>query len=431
MAGSAKLYARDLQVIAAAQHLRFFPAGYASGRGARVVDVEGRSLVDLSGSWGAASVGYAHPEVSAAVAEAARMMPGASILSATNPEAVSLAEELVDMVPGEGHRKVYLGHAGTDANSAVVRTARLATGRRRIVTFQGSYHGGIGDAEAVSGLHLARLASSPAAVTAVPFPSETRMGSMDESLAAVAAELAPGDVAAVFVEAIQSDGGVVVPPPGFLAELRRACARRATLLVCDEVKVGLGRTGLLHAFQADDVVPDVVTLGKGLGGGLPLAAAIGPADVLDAATASVLLTTAGNPVSAAAGRAVLRVIAHERLPDRARLAGARLKAQLAEVARRHPAVAAVRGRGLALGIELRGEDGAPSALYTAKTVYRAYELGVVVHYVGADSNVIELTPPLVITDQDVDLAVAVLDQALDDVSLGRVTDADVKAYAGW
>jgi 4-aminobutyrate aminotransferase len=249
------------------------------------------------------------------------------------------------------------------------------------------------------------------------------------SLAEVEAELRGGDVACVLAEPILSDGGMVVPPPGWLAQLAALCRRYDTLLVCDEVKVGLGRPGLLHAFALDGAEPDIVTFGKVLGNGLPLSAAVGPAWVLDGPPAAALLTTAGNPVCTAVGRAVLRTLVAEELPQRAKRAGERLAAGLRELDL--PQVGDVRGHGLAIGVELVTDRGSrePDPRLAATTVYRAFELGAVVHYVGG--NVLEVTPPLVISDDEVDTAVDLLGRAISDAAAGLVPDEAVAAYAGW
>lgn len=423
------LYGRDARAIAPIEHLRFSPLAITRASGCHVTDDAGRDLLDLSAGWSAAAVGYAHPGVVQAVTAAVSSMAGASVLSSTNPEVVALAEELLAVVPGTGDRRVYVGHSGSDANAAALGAARRATGRHRVLAFDGSYHGGFGVGQAVSGLHVAAGTAPDAGLTLLPYPDSTNL---DGVLAGVHDELAHRDVAVVAVEAIQCDGGVRVPPPGFLWALRTACDQTGTLLLCDEVKVGLGRTGDWWAFEADAVVPDLVTLGKALGGGLPLSAAVGPADVLGAGHASALLTTAGNPVCSAAGRAVLRIVAEEGLPARARSVGAHLASGLEQLAVRHPAVGEVRGRGLILGFEMTDPaSGRAAPALAAKVSLRAFELGAVLYPVGATGNVLELTPPLTMSVGDADRALDILDRAVGDVGRGLVSDDSIASFQGW
>lgn len=428
------LYQRDAAAIAGIEKLRFFPLEVSSGHGSTLVTPDGRELLDLSATWTASGLGHGHPAVVDAVSRAVRSSPGAGGLSAVHPDSVGLAEDLLALVPGEGERRVYLGHAGSDANDVALRACRHATGRRTVVAFEHSYHGGVGVAMGVSGVHVdAGVQPDPDAVF-LPYPNPFRPVRDDVGadvaacLDQAAQHLSSGSVACLIVEPILSDGGLIVPPDGFLARLHELCRTFDVPMICDEVKMGLGRPGTLHAFEHDGVVPDIVTFGKVLGGGLPLSAAVGPAQILDNPPAAALLTTAGNPVCTAAGRAVLATIVDEHLPERA----AKVGAALADGLRALPSdrIGDVRGRGLAIGVELVDpETGRRDAQFAAQVVYRAWELGVVVYYVGG--NVLEITPPLILTESEAATAVEILGAAIADAAAGRVNSEEVARYAGW
>jgi 4-aminobutyrate aminotransferase len=413
---------RDAGVIAGIEKLRFFDLAAVGGSGSRLRLEDGREALDLSASWGAASLGNAHPEIAAAVGRASADMPGASILSLVNGPAVELAERILATLGG-GDRRVWLGHSGSDANDTAVRALTAATGRPRVISFERAYHGALTGSIAISGHPALDQGEKAAGLIQLPYPDPRDDEAADAVLEELEAQLARHgeQVAACFVEPILSDGGLIVPPSGFLAGLSERCRAHGVLLVCDEVKVGLARSGTLHAFQIDDVEPDVVCLGKGLGGGLPLSAVVGPASVMDHTTAFSLMTTAGNPVCAAAGLTVLEVIERDGLAARAAEAGERFRAGLRGLG--SPLVRDVRGRGLAIGVEL-AEPG--SGL---KVCFRAAHLGAVFYYVGTD--VLELTPALTISDAELDEGVELIGRALADVADGVVTDADVAAYAAW
>lgn len=438
--GQAELPARDAKLIGANQKLRFFPLSIVSANGSEVTDHTGRTLLDLSAAWGANGVGHAHPQVVAAVQDAAAAGGSASVLSAMSPAATALAEKLLSIVPAAvpADQRVILGHSGTDANSAALAAARAATGRPGVVAFAGGYHGGFGAAQQVSGVFIAdglpaaegtRLLEFPVATGEADRDAQTR----DTVLSALDRALADGSIAAVIVEPMQSDGGVLVPPAGFLAGVAERAKAAGALLICDEVKIGLGRTGKWHGFSHEGVIPDLVTFGKSLGGGLPLSAVTGPAWVLDVAPASTLLTTAGNSISAAAGLAVLNVIEAEGLAANAQERGEQFRALIREAQQQRPEILEIRGLGLSLGIELidprTPEDLTAAAELTRRVIFRMWQLGVVCYLVRG--NVIELTPPLNLSARDAERAVETLTRAIADVRAGLVTDADIAPFLGW
>ena len=430
---------RDARVIANIGRLRFSPLSLIGGRGNRLIEDGGRELLDLSASFGPAILGYSHPAIARAVADACASMAGASLLACPNENAVALAEELLRLTPGHGERRVWFGHSGSDANDCAMRVVQAATGRSRFISFIGSYHGNLSGSMSVSG-HTAMTHTLPrAGLLLLPYPHPYRPTfSADDVLTLLDYQFAttcpPEQVAAIFIEPLMADGGLVVPPPGFLAAIQQRCRRHGIHVIVDEVKVGLGRSGKLHCFEHEGLEPDLVVFGKGLGGGLPLSAVIGPRQIMDHAPAFVLQTTAGNPVTTAAGRAVLRTIAEEGLVQRASRLGETLAGGLRALSAHQPMIGEVRGRGLAIGVDLVSDrlsrEPVPVAT-TAKVIYRAWQLGAVFFYVGLRGNVLELTPPLTLSEAEAAEGIAIIDQAMTEVAAGAVTDADVAPFMMW
>ena len=435
------LYDRDGVALSKLQKLRFFPLALTGGHGSYVVDETGRDLLDLSASWGAVSLGHSHPALVEAVSTALQNQAGASVLSSTNEAAVGLAERLLDLTPGIGDRKVWLGHSGSDANETVARAVTAATGRQRIITFAGAYHGGTAGSMAVSGHSVQTHAEKSDGLISLHYPDPYRPVDSDTTGASVLETLKqrfetdapPRDIAAVFIEPIQSDGGLIVPPPGFLKQLCDLCKDHGILTISDEVKVGVGRTGRFTCADHEDFVPDIITMGKGLGGGLPISAAIGPAEIMDFATSFSMQTLHGNPICAAAGKAVLDTIHAENLLENAAKTGSYLIQSLQQLMQSHELIGDVRGRGLTVGVELveTRSRKQPAARAAAKIVYRAFELGLVHYYVGMNSNVLELTPPLNLSEQEVDEAVSILSKAIQDTVAGQVPDDVLTGFEGW
>ena len=351
------------------------------GKGARVWDADGREYVDLLAGIAVNALGHAHPDVVEAVSAQLGTLGHTSNLAIT-PPAVELAERLVALLdpPGARGGRVFFCNSGAEANEAAFKLSRR-TGRPRVIVAERSFHGRTMGA-------LALTAQPPKQDPFRPLPGDVAVVPYGDASALAAT--VDSHTAAVFLEPIQGEGGVVPPPPGYLARAREACDRVGALLVLDEVQTGIGRTGQWFAHQEDDVRPDVVTLAKGLGGGLPIGACIAFGD------AAALLgpgshgsTFGGNPVSCAAALAVLTVIERDGLMSRARTAGERLRA----ITSADPRVTEVRGRGLLLGVVL--DAPIAGAIETA-----AREHGIIVNAVAPD--VVRMAPPLVLADADLE-----------------------------
>ena len=437
------LVARDAAVIADAQKIRFFPFAPVAADGVHVIDADGRRLLDFTSGWAVANSGYRNARVRAAILAEVERGSYAGVVSAAIEPAIILAERLLSLTALRRPSKVWFGHSGSDANEALARLVRRATGRSRIITFSGAYHGSTDGSAALSGhTAQARWALSEHAAR-LPFPDAYRAPNSDAGAEEasildlleqrLASDWPAPETAALLIEPIQSDGGILIPSSSFLRGLERICRDHDILLAVDEVKVGLGRTGDWFGWQASGIEPDLVVLGKSLGAGLPLSAIMGPSDVLDVEPAMALFTTAGNPIACAAALGGLDALELDGLPVNASLVGAELGAMLRGMAVERPLVGDVRGRGLVLGVELvrDRETKEPADRETAKVSLRAAQLGLAVFYVGMRSNVLEITPPLCLSVAEAAEGVRLLGQAIDDVADGRVPDGALAGYAGW
>jgi acetylornithine/N-succinyldiaminopimelate aminotransferase len=373
------------------------PVALASGDGAVVTDVDGKTYLDLLGGIAVNVLGHRHPAVIEAVAHQMATLGHTSNLYATEP-GIALAEELVALLGADAQTRVFFCNSGTEANELAFKLSRL-TGRTKLVAAQEAFHGRTMGSLALTGQPTKRAPFEPlpGCVTHVPY------GDTDALAAAV-----DDDTAAVFLEPIMGESGVVVPPEGYLAAARDITARHGALLVLDEVQTGMGRTGAFFAHQHDGITPDVVTLAKGLGGGLPIGACLAVGPAADLLTPGLHGSTfGGNPICTAAALAVLRVLAAEDLVRHAEVLGKSVRHGIETLG--HVLIDEVRGRGLLWGMVLT----APRA----KDVEAAARIaGFLVNATAPD--VIRLAPPLIITEAQIDSFIAALPGILDTAGAG-------------
>ncbi|WP_424190208.1 acetylornithine transaminase [Actinokineospora sp. G85] len=370
------------------------------GEGAHVFDADGNRYLDLVGGIATNALGHAHPAVVEAVTAQIATLGHTSNLY-TNPVALELAEALLDVAGLTGQAKVLFANSGAEANEAALKLSRL-TGRTKVVACEGAFHGRTMGALALTGQPAKRTPFEPVTpgVTHIPH------GDLDALKAAV-----DTDTAALFLEPVLGEGGVVAAPDGYLQAAREITAAAGALLVLDEVQTGVGRLGSWFAFQQAGITPDVFTLAKGLGGGLPLGACVAVGAAAELFGPGQHGTTfGGNPVSAAAGLAVLRTIAADDLLAHVAALGKDIAAGIEALD--HPLVAGVRGRGLLLGIAL-------TAPASAGVAAAALEAGYLVNNVQPD--VVRLAPPLILTDEQAGAFLADLPGILDTAPLPATT----------
>jgi 4-aminobutyrate aminotransferase len=434
----------DARHLASVLKVRFFPLAIASADGCRITDTDGVTRLDFTAGWAVANLGYNNPRVREAVTQQFSRTSFGTLTAMMNEQSVRLAERLAGYLPGDFEKKVWYGLHGSDANDCLAKLVPLATGRRRMISFIGGYHGQTAGSAGLSGHTAQAKAGGGSNVVKIPYPDPYRpvLGAGRDPGDAVLDYLEnyilrticpPEDTAGIIVEPVQSDGGDIVPPPRFLAGLQAICRRHGIMLLIDEVKIGFGRSGRMFAFEHFGIEPDAVSLGKSMGGGMPISAVVGRRELLDVAPAINMYTMAGNPVACAAALASLDEIEERGLAAQAASTGGYLLSGLRELQERHPLIGDVRGLGMMLGLETvrDRETREPADREMAKIVYRAFELGLVVFYGGIYSNVMEITPPLVMTEAEVDEGIAILDQAIGEVEAGKVSDEVLGDYAGW
>ena len=443
---SKAIVARDLRVYTTASRIPYFPLVVARGRGATIEDVDGNTYLDFLSSAASLNTGHAHPKIVAAVQAQAEKFLNYTVVYAYHQPATELAEKLVQVVPVPAPKKVSFGMSGSDANDGAIKLVRRATGRPKIIAFLRSYHGSTYGAASLSAVSLNMkrgLGPMLPDIYHVPFadcyrcPFGQTYGkcgvecvSYIESL--LSSAVPADEVAAMFLEPIQGDAGIVVPPPEFLQGLKRICDQNGILFVAEEVQTGCGRTGKWFASEHWSLEPDVMILGKSLGAGMPISAIVARQDLMDAwELPAHLFTNAGNAVCCAAAIANIEVIEEEKLVERSATLGEQILSHFRELQQKYELIGDVRGKGMLIGVDLvknrqtkeRARDEA------AKVCMRCYEKGLILSFFS--NSVLRIAPPLVVTDAEVERALGIIEDSLREVQEGKVPEEIIKDTKGW
>jgi 4-aminobutyrate aminotransferase len=406
-------------------YTRSYPLVAQSGKGIVVTDVDGNEFFDFSAGIAVTSTGHCHPKVVAAIQKQAAELIHMSGTDFYYESMITLAERLSKIAPMPGPHKIYYGNSGTEAVECALKLARYHTKRQHVIAFLGAFHGrtmGALSLTASKPQQRRRFGPPPPGVTHIQYPDVYRFANGDPDFALKCARyiedrlfktvLPPEEVAAIFVEPVQGEGGYVPAPTEFMQELRRICDKHGIMLVCDEVQSGMGRTGKYWAVEHSGVHPDIITSAKGIASGMPLGVVISKADVMDWIPGSHASTFGGNPVCIAAALATLDVIEQERLLENSTEVGNYMMKRMADWPSKHKLVGDVRGRGLMIGVELVKDKKTKefAAEERDRVVELAFDRGVL--FLGCGPSTVRISPGLVVSQEEAEVAVDVLEESI-------------------
>jgi 4-aminobutyrate aminotransferase len=407
-------------------YTRSYPLVAKRGRGIVIEDVDGNEFFDFSAGIAVTSTGHCHPEVVAAIQKQAGELIHMSGTDFYYESMITLAERLSKVAPMKGPHKAYYGNSGTEAVECALKIARYHTQRPYCIAFYGAFHGrtmGALSLTASKPQQRRRFNMATPGVTHVPYPNiYHRPEGTDAKQYAIdcarfieervfKSTVPPEEVAAIFVEAQQGEGGYIPAPPEFMQELRAICDRHGILLVCDEVQAGCGRTGKWWGVQHTGVEPDIITIAKGIASGMPLGVTLTRAGIMDWVPGSHASTFGGNPVCIAAALATMDILEREAIQNSATV-GAHMKQRMSKWVESHPMVGDVRGNGLMLGVEIVGDKKTKSQVGAKRdrVVELAFERGLL--FLGAGESTVRLSPPLIVSKEEADVAMDVLEESI-------------------
>jgi 4-aminobutyrate aminotransferase len=413
---------RDQQV-ASPSYPRDYPFVISHGRGTEAWDVDGNRFLDFAAGIAVCATGHAHPRVVKAVQDAAAKFLHISS-DYWHEEMTALAERLSAIVPLGEPGMCFFCQSGTESVEGALKLARYVTGRQRIIAFLGSFHGRtMGSLSLTSSKYTQQAGFAPTmpGVTHVPYPNTYRplFAGADQGSAVLdyirmlfERNVPPQEVAAIVIEPLQGEGGYLVPPDGFLAGLRQLCDEHGILLVFDEVQSGIGRTGRMFASQHSGVLPDIMTLAKGLGSGMPIGAVVAKQSIMKKWKKGAHGNTfGGNPVCCAAANATIDLVREQYVQNAAKV-GAHFMKRLGELRAAYPCIGDLRGQGLMIGMELIEPDGTPARALVDRILHTAYHNGLLLLSCGVST--LRFMPPLCVTEAEVDEAMTYLRPSLDE-----------------
>jgi 4-aminobutyrate aminotransferase len=430
--------------------LKYYPLVVVRAEGARVWDADGNEYIDFLSSAATYNVGHRHPKVVDAIKKQVDELLNYTLIYLYEEQPVRLAKYLIEITPGIFRKKVMFGFSGSDAIDTALIAARAYTRRKHVISFHGAFHGTTYGALSATGIVSPEVREIVFPIRDIHFieypdpyrnswningyenPSELSnvvLSHVERRIKELNEE-----VSAVIIEPIQGDAGVVVPPKEFVKGLRELTREYNILLIDDEVQSGMGRTGKWWAIEHFGVSPDILVTAKALGGGMPISAVVGKAEIMEAIPPSLLgFTHSGHAVSARAAIATIEVIRKENLVERASKLGYHVIKRLEEISEEIPIIGDVRGKGLMIGVDIVKymKTKEPDRKMALKICWRAWEKGLILITFGKYGNVLRIAPPLNISNKELDKGLEIIKESMKDVMRGEIPDDVLKYLRGW
>lgn len=435
---SKEISKREREVLGKTQKLPYCPIVFKYGKGSLLYDYEGKEYIDLLSSASSSNIGYGNEEIAEAVKEQMLKLSQMAMVYFPCKEPVEYAEKLIELYPGDNNKKVLFSTTGSEGIDAAMKLAKAYTGRNKIISFNGSYHGSTFGAMSVSAISLnmkRKVGSLIPDIYHFNYPTcykcpygkceaSCNLECLKEIENAFNLYLPSEEVAAVFFEPIAGDSGIIVPPKKYVQALYNLCKENNILFIVDEIQQAWGRSGKFFSIEHFDVEPDIIVMGKSSGGGLPMGITMGKSEIIDCLNAPAhVFTLSGNPTVCVAALKMLEIYERENLVEQSRVKGEYFKNKFLDLQKKYDIIKDVRGLGLSIGVDLTDKD------TCTKIIYECQQKGLVLISLG--ELTLRVQPPLIITYEEMDKAIDIIEQAIRDFIDGKISDEAFEVIKGW
>lgn len=443
---SLEIVERDEKIYPEFGRMPYYPLAIKKGRGAIIEDMDGNQFIDMLASASSLNTGHSHPRIVEAIKKQIDNFISYTAAYTYSEPLVTLGEELCKITPGNFEKRVVYGLTGSDANDGMIKLARAYTGKKKIVSFIGSYHGSTFGALSLSAISLnmrRKVGPLLPEIEHIRYPECYRCAfkenpetcdieCLNDFKTALSTYLPADDIAAVVIEPIAGDAGLIVPPQKYMDELYKLCRENEILFVSEEVQQGFGRTGKWFCIEHFNIVPDMIVMGKSMASGVPLSAVVARKEITDSlGRPAHLFTMSGNALSCIASFETINIIRDENLLQKSTELGAYAKSRFEEMKNKYEIIGDVRGIGLSIGVDLVtdriSKTGNKEA--AAKICYRCWEKGIILIYLA--SGVLRIQPPLVISKEELDRALDIIEESIVEYLNDEIPDEVLSVAKGW